>query len=166
MGHVRFSSPESRAEPLPGPEAPEPLPPLAHHRRAALPLLKPVVLLVEDDALCRAGLRRHLVKAGFDVCEAADGMEGLRQLLRWRIDVVVTDLKMPVLGGRALVGLAARASPTVPVVAITGMPHVPARTRRLLGRRGIELLGKPFGAEELTAAIRRAMERPEGGRSG
>ena len=74
------------------------------------------VLLVDDDALVRSGLRMML--AGADsvevVAEAADGREVLGAVDRHRPDVVLMDIRMPQLDGIAATRLLAAASPTRP----------------------------------------------------
>jgi CheY-like chemotaxis protein len=56
------------------------------------------VLIVEDDALSRFGLR-DLLEEGFEVLEAGNGREALALLERQRVDLVVTDLVMPEMDG-------------------------------------------------------------------
>ncbi len=60
----------------------------------------PRIVLVEDHALTRAGLRAALVDAGFDVVgEAADGPRGLAEVMRLAPDVAVVDLGLPGMDG-------------------------------------------------------------------
>ena len=119
----------------------------------------PLVLLVEDDASCRSSIVRTLRGAGFEVCEAADGIDALGLIYRWRIDAIVTDLMMPKLGGVMLVDLAQRIHPELPIVAYTGAASAGDQRRRVLARRGVELLDKPFVPEDLLGALRRALDR-------
>ena len=81
------------------------------------------VLLAEDDAALRRYLGVILRRAGYEVAEAADGLEALSLALSTRISAVVTDAVMPRLGGRELCRLLrARAElAAVPVVLLTGL---------------------------------------------
>ncbi len=59
----------------------------------------PRVLLIEDNADCRESLRLLLEVEQYQVREAADGLEGVRQLLAWRPDVAIIDIGLPLLDG-------------------------------------------------------------------
>jgi two-component system cell cycle sensor histidine kinase/response regulator CckA len=89
---------------------------------AAGPPATECVLLVEDEPQVRVQARRLLERCGFTVVEAANGEEGLRtfEAQRSRIDVVVTDVMMPVLGGVEMVGRMRLLAPEVPVVFVSG----------------------------------------------
>jgi len=81
----------------------------------------PKVLHIEDDPANRLLVRKLLTPAGFDVVDAADGVEGVRKALEERPDLVLVDIAIPGLDGYE-VTLRLRAEPTlrgVPIVAIT-----------------------------------------------
>ena len=81
----------------------------------------PKVLHIEDDPANRLLVRKLLSPAGFDVVDAADGVEGVRMALAERPDLVLVDISIPGLDGYE-VTLRLRAEPTlrgVPIVAIT-----------------------------------------------
>src|SRR5216110_1406704 len=61
------------------------------------------ILIVEDHAATRLAMSRLLRQAGADVVTARDGEEGLGYLLTQRFDVLMTDLRMPVMDGFELV---------------------------------------------------------------
>ncbi|MGC4000636.1 MAG: response regulator [Anaeromyxobacter sp.] len=125
------------------------------------------ILLVEDNALVAsmyaAALRRlseedHL--AGLSIEVASDGSAALHRLTRPpRIDVLVTDLFMPVLSGITLVERL-RADPALtdtPVVVITSGGE---RERQQLAELGVSLfLRKPVSYHELAGAVRGLLER-------
>jgi CheY-like chemotaxis protein len=112
------------------------------------------VLLVEDEAPVRAAARRILERRGHTVLEARHGADAL---LVWaehhaRIDAVVTDLRMPELGGRALVARLHTFRPSLPVVYMSGYTD-----EGLLAVRGPReaFVDKPFTGEALLGALRR-----------
>src|SRR5271168_5200438 len=70
--------------------------PKAPSSSAAKPLR---ILLVEDHAPTRSAMSRLIRNAGADVVTARDGEEGLGYLLTQRFDVLLTDLRMPVMDG-------------------------------------------------------------------
>ena len=59
----------------------------------------PVVLVVEDEDSIRLTLRDYLKKKGHDVVVASDGVGAIKQILDRRVDLVVTDYRMDILGG-------------------------------------------------------------------
>ena len=81
------------------------------------------VLVVEDDPLVRTIAKRSLREAGFEVLDAADGNEALQTLAQHRqVDLVLTDLAMPELGGRELARRLSRVGPTCRSSSCQGIP--------------------------------------------
>ena len=119
------------------------------------------VLLVEDDEAVRRATRSMLERAKYSVLEAADGAAGLvvAEQHRGGIDIVVTDLMMPGMDGRAFAGLLRQAHPGVRVIFISGYTD-DAVTRRGLVDPSQAFLQKPFTSRDLTALIRSALDRP------
>ena len=79
------------------------------------------VLVVEDDPEVRAVLEHKLRDAGYDVESATDGREALERIrARGEVDVVVSDVVMPRMGGFELSRVLAREIPDLPVVLLTG----------------------------------------------
>ena len=117
-------------------------------------------LLVEDDARVRRAVRRMLERIGFDVIEAPDGEAGLGIAAAHdgEIDVVVTDLMMPRLGGGGFAKRLAMSRPNVPVVFTSGYTDDAAFRRGLLESE-YTFVQKPFTREHLEAAIMRVTRR-------
>ena len=67
------------------------------------------VLIVEDEENERSGLAEIVSSWGFRVETAVDGMEGLEKARQWSPSIVITDLKMPRMGGIDLLGQLAEA---------------------------------------------------------
>jgi|CXWL01.1.fsa_nt_gi two-component system cell cycle response regulator len=114
-----------------------------------------LVLVVDDSSLGRAVVRRALVQAGFEVIEAADGVEGAVLALRERPTVVVTDLEMPTMDGYQLLQLLRSdpATANTPVLVVTTHDEAPSR---FWGRRaGADAyLTKDYQPAELVATVR------------
>jgi two-component system cell cycle sensor histidine kinase/response regulator CckA len=114
------------------------------------------VLLVEDDNAVRALARRLLQGEGYTVIDAPTGEEGLA---RWReavsrgetIDVVVTDIVMPDMGGRELVTRLRASNPRLPVVYVSS--YFADAVAGLDMSEPVELLEKPFNPASLAAAV-------------
>ena len=111
------------------------------------------VLVVEDNADTRESLSLVLSFSGFEVREAADGADGLRQALEWRPDAVVSDLGMPVMDGWEMARrLRGQLGGSVHLIAVSGFTQGPDRQRSL--DAGFDHhLGKPIRPEELIALL-------------
>ncbi len=107
------------------------------------------ILLVEDDGTVREFGRGVLQGLGYKVHSAANGLEALEIVKRHpRIDLLITDVIMPGMGGRKLVENIRQAAPDVPVLFTSGY------TFDTLGESGelessCEFLSKPYGPDDL-----------------
>lgn len=115
------------------------------------------VLLVEDEAPVREVSRRILVGQGYQVLEACDGIDALDVVARFdgRIDVLVTDVVMPRMNGRALADQLSERYPHLAVLFLSGYTsdEILRRSPAESGSR-LRLLQKPFTRAELAAAVR------------
>lgn len=111
------------------------------------------ILLVEDETSIRTLIRAALVSAGYSVFVAADGEEGVRLFDEHgsRIDLLVTDMRMPRLGGLDLIDLLRQRRKTLKVLCITGYPVPGAEGRQ------DDILYKPFTREELLKAVKKQL---------
>jgi CheY-like chemotaxis protein len=88
-------------------------------------LRRPRVLLVEDDARSGRKLADMLREDGYDVDLALDGAAAIARLTRWPSpDVLVTDLNLPNVDGLTVARYARSRRHDVPVVIVTGYPHL------------------------------------------
>jgi CheY-like chemotaxis protein len=78
------------------------------------------VLLVEDDEDNRELMAEVLTASGCDVVSVASGQEGIAKLSAGPVDVVVTDVGLPGMGGLEVAKAAKAIAPNVPVVVVTG----------------------------------------------
>ena len=121
---------------------------------AAARVQRGTVLLVEDDPSVRRAVRRMLERFGYDVLEAADGEAGL-ELAKHSdrpIDVVVTDLMMPKMDGRALAQSLSNVLPKAHIVFTSGYTD-DAVLRRGLVESAHAFLQKPFTGDQLAHTI-------------
>lgn len=112
------------------------------------------VLLVEDDDGVREFAAAVLIEAGYEVCTSRNGVEALERVRSYgdAIDVVVTDIVMPEMGGRELVERLRAQQPDLPVLYITGYSD-DARMLEELEAVGARLLEKPFTARALVDVV-------------
>ncbi len=121
------------------------------------------VLLVEDEADVRAFAAEHLRELGYDVLEAEDGAAALRLLrIAPRLDILVTDVGLPGgLNGRQVADAVREVLPGLPVLFSTG--YAGEALASCLAP-GMEVIGKPFALDALSARVRRMAEgRPLAG---
>ena len=114
------------------------------------------ILLVEDESSVRKLLATVLDAAGFRVLEAQNGQQALEACANAeKLDLVITDLMMPVMGGDVLMNRLAVHHPNIPVLVMSGHAEddSKANVRNLSGR----LLKKPFGPPQLLAKVREAL---------
>jgi two-component system cell cycle sensor histidine kinase/response regulator CckA len=109
------------------------------------------ILLVEDDDGVREIARSTLEDAGYAVVAVRNGAEALATMTN-NIDLVVSDLVMPGIGGRDLVGRLRVSHPSVPVLYVSG--HAADGPPIMEGDTRVGFLAKPFTAAQLLASVR------------
>ena len=116
------------------------------------------ILLVEDEAAVRTLARRVLTQKGYRVLEAADGAIALRIAASHvgEIDLVLTDVAMPNLGGRGMVEELRELSPGMRVLFMSGYPKEEVFPDRIAAEAA-PYLQKPFTGETLYAQVRSAL---------
>jgi PAS domain S-box-containing protein len=118
------------------------------------------VLLVEDEDAVRIAARKALSRGGFKVVEARNGEEALQ---RWRersgVDLVVSDLVMPEMGGRELATRLRAEAPHLKILFTSGYTD-DAGIRQGALENGMGFLGKPFTPEELLRKAREMLDQP------
>src|ERR1700743_2152959 len=112
------------------------------------------ILLVDDHAIVRSGLRRLLgMVADSDVSEAATGREGLRLARAGRFDLIILDLNLPELGGLELLARLRQLGST-PILVLS-MHAEPLYVTRALEGGAQGYVTKNASPDELLTAIRR-----------
>jgi PAS domain S-box-containing protein len=118
------------------------------------------ILIAEDEDAVRALTSRVLRKAGYQVFEARHGVDALAQLdaIEGGIDMLLTDVVMPEMGGPDLAERVRARAPDVPVLFMTGYTDDDV-LRRGVSDHTVELLQKPFSPADLANAVRAALDR-------
>lgn len=118
------------------------------------------VLVVEDDAAVRSLAVRILRDRGYNVLEASNGMEALKvaRLPGTSLDLVITDVVMPEMGGKELVSSLESILPAVKVLYISGYTDDAIVHHGILDP-GVAFLQKPFTGESLVSKVREVLDR-------
>jgi excisionase family DNA binding protein len=125
---------------------------------AAVPSLpeRPRVLVVDDEASIRELLTRTLALTEYDVEAVADGRTGLDRLRLGPYDLLIADLRMPVMDGLTLIREARRLQPNLKAIIITGYSTESSAIDAVnLGVVGY--LVKPFRVPQVLASVARAL---------
>jgi two-component system NtrC family response regulator len=115
------------------------------------------ILIIDDDASLRRVLEYNLQEAGYEVLAAADGENGLLLFDEHRPLLVITDLKMPGMGGFQVLAAVKERSPTTLVIVITAFGAVETAVEAMkLG--AYDYITKPFNRDELRLVVQKALE--------
>jgi DNA-binding response OmpR family regulator len=116
------------------------------------------ILLVDDEEPVRGFLKRGLEMDGHAVSLAVDGGDGLDRLTEegGAFDLLLTDIRMPVMDGIALALAAKRDFPALTILLMTGFADQRERARGL-DAIVADVLTKPFSLADLRATVRRVL---------
>ena len=117
------------------------------------------ILVVEDETAIADFVQRGLESEGYAVECAADGLEGEKQALEGKPDLVVLDLMLPGRDGMSVLGTIRDSKPTLPVIVLTARDSVEDKVHGLDGG-ATDYVTKPFSFDELTARIRAHLRDP------
>jgi len=116
------------------------------------------ILIADDEEAVRALVARALAQDGHEVVATADGGEASEVLQReaGRFDLLLTDIKMPVMDGLALALATARDFPALPILLMTGYAD---QRERACGLEALicDVIAKPFTLPELKGAVAAAL---------
>src|SRR3954464_8382620 len=114
--------------------------------------MKANILAVDDEEGMRELLRANLVRKGYRVVLAPDAESALVSLSHEEFDLVITDLRLPGLGGEALVARLKKDNPRLPIVVISAFGSTKSVVDVI--KNGAEdYLPKPFTPEDLEVVV-------------
>lgn len=108
------------------------------------------ILIVDDEAAVRHVLGFVLRSEGYRVDMATDGRAALRALAAQRFDLVISDFRMPQLGGDKLAAVIKAREPDLPVIILTGNADLLDNEKHVADA----VLEKPFPLEKLRELVR------------
>ena len=118
------------------------------------------VLIVEDEESVRTSVRRILAKCGYTTIEALNGADAIRKFAEFpdSIDLVITDLLMPEMGGRELVDRLMVTKPDLKVIFMSGYAEDAVAFDGVLAN-GAAFIGKPFSLQTFATAVRDKLDQ-------
>ena len=112
------------------------------------------ILLIDDDTMLRSVLAKALGHAGHTVIQAIDGQQGVELARAAQVDIVITDLLMPVQEGVETIIALKKERPGLPIIAMSGGVSNSPLYLEIANKIGAKrILAKPFTPGELTTLI-------------
>ena len=118
----------------------------------------PTILVVEDDLENRKAMLRILQNEGYDVLEADNGQGALDQVMSRQVDIMVTDLRLPVIDGVELLKQTKAAYPEIEVILITGYGTVEVAVEAIK-EGAYDFITKPIKKAQLQHLVEKAAEK-------
>ncbi len=116
------------------------------------------VLVVDDELMMRKLVEKILTRDGYQVLQAEDGAEALKLLEQKRVEIVISDIKMPGVNGFELLKLVKERYPKISVVMMTAYGDTySVKDALLLGAD--EYITKPFKSHEIALVVERTYWR-------
>lgn len=116
------------------------------------------ILVIDDEAIIREGLRRVLEAEGHTVISSPSGFHGLERLSQNSFDLIITDLKMPGMSGLDVLKQVRILHPNIPIIMITGYSTVETAVEAMKNG-AVDYIAKPFTPEDICIKVRNAIEQ-------
>jgi DNA-binding NtrC family response regulator len=114
-------------------------------------------LVIDDEQIVLDSVSKVLKEENYEVDVSLRGREGLNQAIQKEYDIVLTDIRMPDIGGMKVLRDVKRAKPSLPVVIITGYASVKSAVQAMkLG--AADYIEKPFTPDQLLKAVDAALD--------
>ncbi len=118
------------------------------------------ILVIDDEEIIHASLRRILVRAGYETASVFSATEGLDRLAAETFELVIVDLMMPGMSGLEFLEALRSGGSHLPVLMVTGYPTIGTAVKALrLG--AVDYIAKPFTRKELLSPVHRALSIEE-----
>src|SRR5215510_13361646 len=114
------------------------------------------ILITEDEDSLRSFVARALRLDGHETDEAADGAEGLEKLKEGAYDLLLSDIRMPVMDGIELAHQAKSAFPALKILLMTGYAEQRERADDL-AEKIVDVVSKPFALPDIRKAVASAL---------
>lgn len=118
------------------------------------------ILIVDDEVPIRRTLRDILEFEGYDVDEAADGLECVAKVQKEKYDVIITDIKMPKMDGIEALERLQILSPETPVIMVSGHGTIDTAVEAVK-KGAFDFISKPPDLNRMLITVRNALDRSE-----
>jgi len=121
---------------------------------------KKLILIVEDDKPISVLVHSLLEKSGYEVSTASNGKEGVEKTKSEKPDLIIMDIRMPVMSGREAIRILKGNPETkdIPIICLTA--SVSPKSREELVRLGCTVhIGKPFKKDELLGEVKKYLSK-------
>jgi len=115
------------------------------------------ILVVDDDRHVLEVLEARLSSGGFQVLKAAGAPEALKIIKAQHVDLLISDMKMPGMGGMGLLTEVRSLRPGLPLIFLTAYGTIPDAVHAVKAG-AVDYLAKPFDGRELLKKIRKILE--------
>ncbi len=116
------------------------------------------ILVVDDEKVVREGCRRVLCGQDYDVLTAENGEQAIKILSQDYVDIMLLDLKMPVMSGEEVLEAVRSSHPQIPVIIITGHGTIDTAVE-CMKKGAYDFITKPFQIDQFLLTIERAVEK-------
>ncbi len=116
------------------------------------------ILVVDDEKVIRDGCHRVLTGKGYQVSTAENGKEAMDMLSKGPIDIILLDLKMPIMSGEEVLEKTSHQYPDIPVIIITGHGTIDTAVE-CMKKGAYDFITKPFQFDQFLITINRAAEK-------
>jgi len=115
------------------------------------------VLVIDDEDIVLKSVNKILSEENYEVDVSSSGRQGIERAIERSYDIVLTDIRMPDVGGMRVLRDIKRAKPSLPVIMITGYGSVQSAVQAMqLG--AADYLEKPFTPDQLLKAVASALD--------
>ncbi len=128
------------------------------HTKEKTTALQRTILIVDDDLNVLEVLEARLIFAGYKTIKAASAMEALDRIKETLVDLIVSDIKMPVMNGLELYEKVHSLHPDLPVIFLTAYGTIPDAVKAVKAG-AYDYLTKPFDGHELLDKINEILQR-------
>lgn len=119
---------------------------------------KTKILVIDDEQGIRDLLSYGLKSCGYIVATACNGEEGIKEIEKQRYDIVISDIKMPKVGGIEALEMIKNIDPSIEVIMTTGFGTIDLAVESMK-KGAYDFITKPYNLEELYSRIGKAVEK-------
>lgn len=118
------------------------------------------ILVVDDEKVVRDGCTRVLTGKGFEILTAENGRQAMEMLPENSVDILLLDLKMPVMSGEEVMEKVCKDYPDIPIIIITGHGTIDTAVE-CMKKGAYDFVTKPFQIDPFLLTINRAADKRE-----